>query len=348
MSPSDDLDALQIGPDPDKLEIYHRQQLSAMLDGELSQDQARFMRRRLQHDVELSACFERWQVCGDVLRGRRVSLLPTDFAERVTRGIAAGDSVAVVAADVARRPRLLRWGGGAALAASVALVALFVGRTSVPGELGNADELPQVASVAAGNADGAVAGASDAVAEGRAGDPLADAGAMLAQAPAEAPQSPDAAAALAVAGAAVAVAELPRRNNGERRSARGQSQRAALRVQQAQQDSGARAVAAAAPPRPQATTVAGFVPDAAQADAGAQLQLVARDDAPFALPAAPVGARPWPRAAMPGLDGGQTFSVRYDDAFPAPSWAGAQTGSGVLPSFPVEPAAARSEPGTTP
>ena len=49
MSPADDIDTLQLGPDPDKLELYHRQQLSAMLDGELPQDQARFLRRRLQH-----------------------------------------------------------------------------------------------------------------------------------------------------------------------------------------------------------------------------------------------------------------------------------------------------------
>ena len=52
MSPADELDTLQLGPDPDKLELYHRQQLSAMLDGELPQDQARFLRRRLQHDAE--------------------------------------------------------------------------------------------------------------------------------------------------------------------------------------------------------------------------------------------------------------------------------------------------------
>ncbi|NZA26934.1 sigma-E factor negative regulatory protein, partial [Luteimonas sp. SJ-92] len=89
--PSDDSEALQIGPDPDKLYLYHRQQLSAMLDGELSPDQARFMLRRLQHDVELASCWERWQVCGDVMRGQRNALLPADFAEGVARAIAGGD-----------------------------------------------------------------------------------------------------------------------------------------------------------------------------------------------------------------------------------------------------------------
>ena len=57
MNQADDIDALQIGPDPDKLFVYHRQQLSAMLDGELSPDEAKFMLRRLQHDTELATCW---------------------------------------------------------------------------------------------------------------------------------------------------------------------------------------------------------------------------------------------------------------------------------------------------
>ena len=84
MNHADDIDAIGnygIGPDPDKLLLFHRQQLSAMLDGELSPDEAKFMLRRLQHDGELAACWERWQVCGDVLRGRHHALLPSDFAE---------------------------------------------------------------------------------------------------------------------------------------------------------------------------------------------------------------------------------------------------------------------------
>ncbi len=337
MSPSDDLDALQIGPDPDKLEIYHRQQLSAMLDGELSQDQARFMRRRLQHDGELSACFERWQVCGDVLRGRQVSLLPTDFAERIARGIAAGDSAAVIAPTTARRPRLLRWGGGAALAASVALVALFVGRTPVTDDLGSGEPEPLASVVAGADPDGA-AGVS--AADTAAGVALADASALPAPAPRSAEVDPS--AALAVAGAAIAVAEVPRRSNGERRSTRSQSQRAALRGQQARQDNGARAVAAASAPRGAAQSLAAQ-PLLAAADA-AGLQRIVSDDVPFQLPAAAPGTRPWPRAAMSGLASTDTFSVRYGDPFPAPSWAGAEAGSGVLPSFPVEPAEARIAP----
>src|SRR5690625_2128055 len=130
MTPHDD--NLQIVPDPDKLDRYHRQQLSAMLDGELSPDQARFMLRRLQHDAGLAGCWERWQVCGDVLRGQRNALLPADFAQRVSSAIAAGDRQAADAAAHRGGTGLLRWGGGVALAASVAMVALLVGRHAGP------------------------------------------------------------------------------------------------------------------------------------------------------------------------------------------------------------------------
>ncbi|HWU69970.1 MAG TPA: RseA family anti-sigma factor, partial [Pseudoxanthomonas sp.] len=51
----------------DKFELHYRLQLSALIDGDLSPDEARFLLRRLQHDGELNACWERWQLCGDVL-----------------------------------------------------------------------------------------------------------------------------------------------------------------------------------------------------------------------------------------------------------------------------------------
>ena len=68
-------------PLPDKFELHYRQQLSALIDGELPADEARFVLRRLQHDEELSGCHERWQLCGDILRGRVCMPAPADFRE---------------------------------------------------------------------------------------------------------------------------------------------------------------------------------------------------------------------------------------------------------------------------
>jgi len=121
---------------PDKFDAHHRQQLSALVDGELPLEEARFLLRRLEHDEDLSRCQERWQLLGDVLRGQACAPAPQGFADRIQAAVAA-EPVTVVAATPAPRQRrggLLRWGGGAALAASVAAIALFMSREQLPGQ----------------------------------------------------------------------------------------------------------------------------------------------------------------------------------------------------------------------
>ena len=111
---------------------FHREQLSAMMDGALSADEAKFLLRRMEHDDALADCWERWQFVGAALRGQADRVLPADFSRRVGRAIAddlasaaMDDAPRVVAAHGNARGPLLRWGGGAALAASVALAALI-------------------------------------------------------------------------------------------------------------------------------------------------------------------------------------------------------------------------------
>lgn len=125
------------GAAPDKFELHYRQQLSALVDGELAADEARFMLRRLEHDSELSACQERWQVVGDVMRGKACAPAPLDFSARVRQAVDAdarqnGPVLAVPTPQPAARKGWRRWGGGAALAASVAAVALFMAREQLP------------------------------------------------------------------------------------------------------------------------------------------------------------------------------------------------------------------------
>ena len=134
MSNSNDIDGFTGAP-ADKFELHYRQQLSALVDGELGADQARFLLRRMEHDVELSACQERWQVLGDVLRGHACAPAPVGFAQGVQAAIAADaarhGAQPLVPQHAARRG-WKRWGGGAALAASVAAVALFMARDQLP------------------------------------------------------------------------------------------------------------------------------------------------------------------------------------------------------------------------
>jgi negative regulator of sigma E activity len=186
----------------DKILDHNRLQLSALIDGELPPDEARFLLRRLQHDGELGDCWERWQLCGDVLRGQIAgTLLPPGFAARVATAIALEPGATRVGAS---SPRWLRWGGGAAFAASVAVIALLLVRQS-----------PQVAPLAS-QASSQVAAAMPA------------APTTPVPVPAETNPAPDIATQAAQLATAVVVTEVPRRI-GVRRS-RGQSQRAAIRA----------------------------------------------------------------------------------------------------------------------
>src|SRR5690242_13131144 len=121
----------------DKMEAHLRQQLSAMMDGELASDEARFLFRRLQHDRELAGCWERWQVCSVLLRGQGTALLPADFSQRVARVVALDPPQSSFAGEQAvaatgTHPRRWAWWGGGALAASLALLVVVPRPASGP------------------------------------------------------------------------------------------------------------------------------------------------------------------------------------------------------------------------
>jgi len=113
-----------------------RETLSALFDGELPGDAMRFALKRLDHDVAWRDTCGRWQLIGDALRGEATSAAPADFAAGVMRKLAAEGKAAVANSPVApvvdAAPAVVatrrRWLGGAALAASVAMVAVLVAR----------------------------------------------------------------------------------------------------------------------------------------------------------------------------------------------------------------------------
>ncbi|QHG86526.1 sigma-E factor negative regulatory protein [Xanthomonas sp. NCPPB 1638] len=130
----------------DKFDRHYRQQLSALVDGELSADESRFLLRRLAHDDELAGCHERWQLCGDVLRGAANAPAPLDFAARVRSAIA--DEPAPLPQPAPRAAARWRWGGGAAIAASVAAIAMFMARERLPEPAPTVTEVPVYATAA--------------------------------------------------------------------------------------------------------------------------------------------------------------------------------------------------------
>jgi negative regulator of sigma E activity len=218
------VDARSAGPAVDKLLDHHRLQLSTLIDGELPPDQARFLLRRLEHDAELRGCWERWQFSGDVMRGQAGTRLREGFAARVADAVAAQPRAP--REEDTRGLRWLRWGGSAALAASVAVIAVFLTRQS--------PVLQAPATATPTQVVANVAPAQTPPAQPRPSRPAA--------APAKAPSAPEQLAGVATA---LAVADAPRRL-APRRS-RGQSQRAALRTPARAAVEAATAVAIATP-----------------------------------------------------------------------------------------------------
>lgn len=269
MSGSDERAAMK-----DKLEQHHGLQLSALMDGELAPDEARFLLRRLQHDGELAGCWERWQLAGEVMRGRAGVLLPEGFAGRVATALHAE----VPAAPARRAPGLLRWGGAAALAASVAVVALMVPRPAPDPQLG-------------GGAQVAVADTGQVPAPLRTQEP--DAAQAIAAAPAAAERS--AVERPVVASPSVPSARVLAANERSARATGGDPMPTPANASSRGAASLERSVEAMAPTSPPQL--------ASQVSAS---QVPATQD-PFSD--GPLVSRPWPRAVLPQLDNGGALAT---------------------------------------
>jgi len=101
-----------------------QEQLSALLDGELQRDELRFLLRRLDSDVELARRWSRYQVASAVLRRQFAG---PGLGEQFVAGVMER----LEARPAAQQPlagRMLRWAGGGAIAAAVAVFALVAVR----------------------------------------------------------------------------------------------------------------------------------------------------------------------------------------------------------------------------
>ncbi|HEU0276545.1 MAG TPA: sigma-E factor negative regulatory protein [Rhodanobacteraceae bacterium] len=134
-----------------------REDLSALMDGELAAEPTRFLLRRLDHDPELGATWSRWHLIRACLASdtARMSTPKTDsdFAARVAAALT------VMPAPRARRRHWAQYVGGTAIAAGVAVAALMLRTPVAPGPQ------PGVASetAAIGPARSAVAQATQAI-----------------------------------------------------------------------------------------------------------------------------------------------------------------------------------------
>lgn len=284
-----------------KLSLQQRQQLSALVDGDLAPDQAGFLLRRLGHDAELAGRWQRWQLIGDVLRGQPVAAL-AGGADGFPAQVAAAVSREAPRQPVSRRPR---WQHVAALAASVAVVALFLARPP--------------------SGDGGPTGAApDAIA--------------AIEAPPAAPAVPAPASRSVQPPPVETVREVSVPQFAE-------VARAAAPVPVRQRSVASASPrdepAMPGPPGPAAAVDAVDAIDPAPsaalaASATSPVDLVPSEVRPFARPGEPQ-ARPWPRATLPGLarPAGE-FTVGFDDG--SQPFDGATLDGSATPTFyPFEP-----------
>lgn len=248
-----------------------RETLSALFDGELRGDAARFAFKRLDHDSAWGQAVGRWQLAGDVLRGRAEASAPADFAQRVGAALAAearmGAAPAVASGTGTSRRALGGWVPGAALAASVAVAAFLVARP-LENPAGPAETAPPAVVAAPAPAE---------VSAPQLADSATDAGA---------------APAAALAGAAVAAAERPRR------SAQRQLAAAVARDTTAPKAAGFDDAVPVTGARNVQQVAAVQEADETQAD-------------PFQPRAADFGARPWPRAVLTDYRAGGAMTASY-------------------------------------
>jgi len=111
-----------------------REQLSALLDGELPRDEMGLLLRRLERDPGLRRAFGSYALIGETLRAPGGQLAGTKFAARVSAAIdapAAAEAPAAVAMHGAGAARVAVWRRPmvrTALAASAAAMAVLIFR----------------------------------------------------------------------------------------------------------------------------------------------------------------------------------------------------------------------------
>lgn len=144
----------------------NNEQLSAFVDDELGPEETGMLVRRLGTSERLRKAAMRYAVIGDAVRGDLISSDPRQLPRRVSRALSSEPARSTAVANESRR-RFLRPLGGAALAASVALVAVLSlsDRVSPPPESA-AVTVPEIAA-----ANTPVGGFSSAMISRRAGSP---------------------------------------------------------------------------------------------------------------------------------------------------------------------------------
>ena len=128
------------------MDKLNREQLSAFIDEELGSEETELLVRRLESSARLRRLWLRYSVIGDAVRGELVSDDPRRLPSAVSQALSSEPARASEAA-LAKGTRLLRPLAGAAVAASVAVVAVLSLSDRInPGVDNAAVTVPELAS----------------------------------------------------------------------------------------------------------------------------------------------------------------------------------------------------------
>jgi sigma-E factor negative regulatory protein RseA len=117
--------------EPNQMTDQIREQMSALLDGELPKGEVDLLVRRMARDAELKRAFGNYVLAGESLRAPGGVMASRGFAARVSAAIDAEDGVVGAAAPAAPARAPIRWRrplAASAVAASAALAAVLLVR----------------------------------------------------------------------------------------------------------------------------------------------------------------------------------------------------------------------------
>ena len=131
--------------DDSKLSEELRESVSALIDGELSSTESTFLLKRMGHDQQLHAQWQRYQCIGEALRGQAGAIDADSFSARLLAKIEQQSlqyQAPTAPNGSAGRSKVVQWLGGVAIAASVSWTALLMTQTETSTEPGRASPQP--------------------------------------------------------------------------------------------------------------------------------------------------------------------------------------------------------------
>ncbi|MDH5436579.1 MAG: RseA family anti-sigma factor [Gammaproteobacteria bacterium] len=125
-----------------------KEQISALVDGELDTNERPFLIKQIETDESLRADWERYHLISDVLKGQLLHRADAGFAESVINSIEQEPVVTMAQRNKLLKSSALKYIAGIGIAASVAMVAVLIALPDSPINNGNTQQVAVTESIA--------------------------------------------------------------------------------------------------------------------------------------------------------------------------------------------------------